>query len=81
MTDGAGGAGAARIDAAAPRGRPVFATFGDSGSLAVDDARHPVGLVFAGGCRQVLLNPIDDILASFQMTIDDGQMPPPPPCQ
>src|SRR2546422_331589 len=31
---------------------------GDSGSLVVDDARHAVGLLFAGGATTTLINPI-----------------------
>lgn len=62
-----------------PGGSP-FADYGDSGALVVDSANHPVGLLFATGNRCALMNPIDDVLSEFNMTIDSRSTPPTPPC-
>ena len=40
----------------------VFATFGDSGSLAVDFSRNPIGLLFATNGNNSFLNPFDQVL-------------------
>lgn len=58
-----------------------FSGGGDSGSLIVtDDAgRNPVGLLFAGSSAQTIANRIDLVLAHFNVRIDDGDTPPPPP--
>jgi len=55
----------------APKGR--FSRRGDSGSLIVtdDEYRNPVGLLFAGGGRWTIANPIDAVLEAFEVTIDD----------
>ena len=46
-----------------------FSQPGDSGSLIVDDSRHPVALLFAGDGRYTLGNPINDVLAAFGLTV------------
>lgn len=58
-----------------------FSASGDSGSLVVlrakgADDRKPVGLLFAGGNRLAIVNPIDAVLMRFDVTIDgeyDGE--------
>lgn len=61
-----------------------FSRGGDSGSLVVekvDVAPRPVGLLFAGSQVSTLLNPIEDVLDAFDVTIvgtDGGGTPPPP---
>ena len=54
----------------ASKGR--FSRGGDSGSLIVTDDgnRDPVGLLFAGGGRRTIANPIDAVLETFKVTID-----------
>jgi hypothetical protein len=49
-----------------------FSKAGDSGSLVVTDDSHayPIGLLFAGGGGITIVNPIDDVLSSLQVTID-----------
>jgi hypothetical protein len=47
-----------------------FSAGGDSGSLIVDNDRHPVGLLFAGSDTSTLANPIAFVLAAFNVTID-----------
>jgi hypothetical protein len=52
-----------------------FSAGGDSGSLVVLSAkgakdRQPVGLLFAGGNRFAIVNPIDAVLIRFDVTID-----------
>jgi hypothetical protein len=51
-----------------------FSRGGDSGSLVVvqggQDDRKPVGLLFAGSSNSTIINPIDDVLAAFSVTID-----------
>jgi hypothetical protein len=52
-----------------------FSAGGDSGSLVVLNAkgandRRPVGLLFAGGNHFAIANPIDAVLARFDLTID-----------
>lgn len=52
-----------------------FSAGGDSGSLVVLKAkgtndRKPVGLLFAAGNRYTIANPIDVVLARFDVTID-----------
>ncbi len=59
-----------------------FSAGGDSGSLVVArgkgrdkaDDRKPVGLLFAGSAFSTIANPIDDVLAAFNVTID-GEAP------
>jgi len=54
-----------------------FSDGGDSGSLIVtnDAGKNPVGLLFAGSSTRTIANPIDDVLAAFNVTItaDPGQ--------
>ncbi len=52
----------------------TFSSGGDSGSLIVtdDDAKNPVGLLFAGSSSYTLANPINAVLTRFAVTIDDG---------
>ena len=52
------------------RGR--FSNAGDSGSLIVtdDDSKYPVGLLFAGGARRTVANPIDAVLEQLGVSID-----------
>jgi hypothetical protein len=49
-----------------------FSKGGDSGSLIVtdDENRNPVGLLFAGGGRWTIANPIGPVLEAFEVTID-----------
>ena len=55
-----------------------FSAGGDSGSLVVVDGKgkskadkgKPVGLLFAGSSLYTIANPIDPVLASFEVTID-----------
>jgi hypothetical protein len=54
-----------------------FSAGGDSGSLIVTDGvlagdRRPVGLLFAGSANSTIANPIDAVLARFDVTIDGG---------
>ncbi len=51
-----------------------FSAGGDSGSLIVthDGNKNPVGLLFAGSSTRTLANPIDLVLSSFGVTVDDG---------
>lgn len=53
-------------------GKP-FIKAGDSGSLLVTDSLNPVGLLFAGSTsgKYAFANPIEDVLNSFGVTIDD----------
>lgn len=46
-----------------------FSQPGDSGSLVVDDAGHPVALLFAGDDVHTLANPIHLVLAAFGVTV------------
>ena len=52
-----------------------FSEGGDSGSLVVtnDDNKNPVGLLFAGGGRRTIANPIDDVLGAFPGVTIDGE--------
>jgi hypothetical protein len=43
---------------------------GDSGSLVVDDARHAVGLLFAGGATTTLINPIAAVAQALNLAIE-----------
>jgi len=43
---------------------------GDSGSLVVDDARHAVGLLFAGGATTTLINPIAAVANALNVVIE-----------
>src|SRR3989441_7494313 len=43
---------------------------GDSGSLVVDDARHAVGLLFAGGATTTLINPIAAVASALNVVIE-----------
>lgn len=48
-----------------------FSAGGDSGSLVVTQSgKNAIGLLFAGGGRYTFLNPIEDVLNSFGVTID-----------
>lgn len=49
-----------------------FSAGGDSGSLIVtnDEAKNPVGLLFAGSDTHTIANPIDAVLAAFDVEID-----------
>ena len=57
-----------------------FSAGGDSGSLIVTDDpdnpdypdKRPVGLLFAGGGRRTIANPIDAVLEAYNVTIDDS---------
>jgi len=50
-----------------------FSAGGDSGSLIVTDPdKNPVGLLFAGGGRWTIANPIDAVLEALDVTIDDN---------
>ena len=42
---------------------------GDSGSLVLDEANHAVGLLFAGSSSVTVINPIDAVLSSLNITI------------
>lgn len=63
-----------------PDNQIPFGGPGDSGSLVVDDQRRPVGLLFGGGAQIInnkivvvaLCNRITDVLAAFNMQIDDS---------
>lgn len=49
-----------------------FSRGGDSGSLIVtQDGNNPVGLLFAGGGRWTIANPIGPVLNAFGVDIDD----------
>lgn len=52
--------------------RGKFSNAGDSGSLIVtdDEGCNPVGLLFAGGARETIANPIGLVLSSWNVTID-----------
>ena len=50
--------------------RGGFSAPGDSGSLVVDKKLNPVGLVFAGSDSATVINPIDEVLGAFGVTID-----------
>jgi hypothetical protein len=54
------------------RGRGLFSEPGDSGALVVTNRRDPIGLLFAGSSffDFTFANPIDEVLAEFDMTID-----------
>jgi CARDB len=56
-----------------------FSGGGDSGSLIVtDDAnKSPVGLLFAGSSAQTIANRLDLVLDYFDVSIDNGNAPPP----
>lgn len=58
-----------------------FSAGGDSGSgIVTDDANlNPVALLFAGSSSFTIANPIDAVLSSFDVTIDDGGSEPPAP--
>ena len=43
---------------------------GDSGSLVVDEGRHAVGLLFAGGATTTLINPIAAVAKSLDLVIE-----------
>ena len=49
-----------------------FSKAGDSGSLIVtnDDNAYPIGLLFAGGSGVTFGNPIDEVLGSFNLSVD-----------
>ena len=54
-----------------------FSAGGDSGSLVVvqkgEDARKPIGLLFAGSQLITVANPIGDVLSTFDVTIDGSE--------
>ncbi|MBI2852037.1 MAG: hypothetical protein HYX84_02885 [Chloroflexi bacterium] len=54
------------------QGKGGFSAGGDSGSLIVTTNRNPVGLLFAGNSffDYTFANPIDDVLASFGVSVD-----------
>ena len=54
-------------------GRSNFSKAGDSGSLIVtnDSNAYPIGLLFAGGSGVTFSNPIDAVLNSFSLSVDD----------
>jgi hypothetical protein len=58
-----------------------FSGGGDSGSLIVTDngSLNPVGLLFAGSSTQTIVNRIDLVLSYFNVSIDNGNTPPPTP--
>lgn len=57
-----------------------FSGGGDSGSLIVTEAgNNPVGLLFAGSDTRTLANPIEAVLSTFGVTIDDAPDVPPGP--
>ena len=43
---------------------------GDSGSLVVDEGRHAVGLLFAGGATTTLINPIAAVAHFLNIAIE-----------
>ena len=48
-----------------------FSAGGDSGSLIVtEEGKNPIGLLFAGGGRLTIANPIDAVLQAYDVTID-----------
>jgi hypothetical protein len=47
-----------------------FSRPGDSGSLIIDGNRRPVGLLFAGGGKFTLANPINQVLNALNVTVD-----------
>lgn len=52
---------------------PAFGGPGDSGSLVVTQSdRRPIGILFAGGGFDTLLNPISPVLHRFRVGVDDG---------
>jgi hypothetical protein len=56
-----------------------FSGGGDSGSLIVTDdgSKSPVGLLFAGSSTQTIANRIDLVLDYFDVSVDNGNAPPP----
>ena len=53
------------------RGKGQFSRAGDSGSLIVDSAKRPVGLLFAGGSNgDTFANQIGDVLSALGVSID-----------
>jgi hypothetical protein len=57
-----------------PRGRGVFSRGGDSGSLIVDDGRHPAALLFAGNdADTTYANPIAAVLAALKVRLVTGE--------
>jgi hypothetical protein len=53
-------------------GSGAFSAGGDSGSLIVTQSgNHPVALLFAGSSTSTIGNPIDLVLSSFGVTVDD----------
>ena len=59
----------------------AFSAGGDSGSLIVtnDGNNNPVALLFAGSDSHTVGNPIDLVLAAFNVTIDGAAPPDPTP--
>ncbi|MCH7914583.1 MAG: hypothetical protein IH856_16390, partial [Deltaproteobacteria bacterium] len=60
----------------------AFSGSGDSGSLIVTQVgNNPVALLFAGNSNMTVGNPIDLVLAWFNVTIDDDAPIDPPPAE
>jgi hypothetical protein len=56
-----------------PRARGVFSRGGDSGSLIVDDGRHPAALLFAGNdADTTYASPIAAVLAALKVRLVTG---------
>jgi hypothetical protein len=55
---------------AVPTNNQAIVMGGDSGSLVVNEEGNPVGLVFGGGNRVAVINPIGPILERFGVTVD-----------
>jgi hypothetical protein len=47
----------------------VFGTFGDSGALAVDFNRNPVGLLFSSNGNNAFLNPFDQVIQQLSVKV------------
>ena len=57
-----------------PRGRGVFSRGGDSGSLIVDDGRHPAALLFAGNdADTTYASPIAAVLTALRIRLVTGE--------
>jgi len=57
-----------------PRGRGVFSRGGDSGSLIVDDGRHPAALLFAGNdADTTYANPLAAVLTALRIRLVTGE--------
>ena len=57
-----------------PRGRGVFSRGGDSGSLIVDDGRHPAALLFAGNdADTTYASPLAAVLTALRIRLITGE--------